>query len=422
VKPRDRYIRPMFPTLQVSRILTVGAIALCAAVVSPLSPAIGQSSSARGASAYVPLDDNAYVYADALIARGRLSSLSQLERPYRVSDIQRAIAADTMESSPSMRKLYEALAWAIVKYDVATVEPEKEDALRFAVTPYLLTTAQSSGIRDLMRADSTTRVRPGFGGVGVVQGGPIIAAARAYLDPRLKDDPEFLGQKNHWYTGRMEDAYISGQFKYGEVFVGRLGRNWGPPQLDGLLLGHYAYTYDHVYIKLGVPALHLSSVITRLDDQTRTNGLIIDSANRYFSVHQLALRYKNFEAAVSEAVVYGGPNENFRLNYSNPVTPYILTQVLEKAKGNILFGLDLAYRSRYGNFSAQGMLDDVAKDNCGPSCEKPNSFAFTFGAEGVPFWRDCLLYLGEQPGVSEHPLGEPLHQPEREFGAWLLRL
>lgn len=376
----ERYIGHMLRVAK--RYIIVGGIALLAC---------GAQSAAAQAAAYVPLDDNAYVYADALIARGRLRALSQVERPYRVSDFQRAMQLDTALGSPRVQQLYDALSKAIVKYDISELTDGKE-GLKYAVVPYLVATEQTSGIRELTLADSTTRFRPGFGGIGIVQAGPLVVAARAYEDPRLKDDPEFLGQKNRSYVGRMEDAYLSAQFKYGEAFIGRMGRNWGPPQLDGLLLGHYAYTYDHVYVKLGVPALTLSTVFTRLDDKIRRVGTQVDSANRYFSVHQLALNVGNFAASVSEAVVYSGPTETFRLAYINPVTPYILTQVLEKIPGNVIYGLDLAYRSKFGNFSAQGALDDVAKDNCGPGCEKPNSYAFTFGAEGIPLWQDQKLF------------------------------
>jgi hypothetical protein len=190
----------------------------------------------------------------------------------------------------------------------------------------------------------------------------------------------------------MEDAYTSLQFKYGELFLGRLGRNWGPPQFDGLLLGHYAYTYDHLYAKIGVPSFHLSTVVTRLDDAVRTSAGVTDTARRYLSVHQLDARLGPLEAAVSEAVIYGGKTENFRANFVNPVTPYILSQVLEKAPGNDLFAVDLSYRSPFGNFSGQGMLDDFIKNHCSPNCTKPNSFGFTLAADGVPLVADQRLF------------------------------
>jgi len=362
-----------------------------ASVVVSIGAVATQASAQTPASAYVPLDDNAYVYANALIARGRLRALSQLERPYRVSEFKLAMARDS-GGSEAIQSLYRRLNEALVRYDVSDIAPDSA-VMRFVVTPYLVATAQTSGQRELMLADSVSRLRPGFGGVGIVQFGSMVAGTRAYDDPRLKDDPEFLGQKNRRYVGRMEDAYVSAQFRYGELFLGRLGRNWGPPQLDGLLLGHSAYTYDHAYVKIGLPALHLSTIVTRLDDATRSNnGGGTDSANRFFSVHQLAARFGAFEAAVSEAVVYGGASENFRLNYVNPLTPYILSEVLEKSPGNIVMGADLSYRSNVGNFGAQVMVDDITKDHCAGACAKPNSFGFTLTAEGVPFLDEHRLF------------------------------
>ena len=354
------------------------------------APSDPSHASAR-ASAYVPLDDNAYAYANALIARGRLRSLSQIERPYRVDDFRRAMALDT-GGSRAVQALVQRLNEALVKYDVSWMAPDTE-ALRISITPYLLATAQTSGRRELMLADSISRFRPGFGGVGVVQMGRFVAGLRAYDDSRLKDDPEFIGQKNNAFAGRMEDAYLSTQMRFGEIFFGRIGRNWGPSQLDGLLLGHSAYTYDHLYVRLGVPQLHISSVVTRLDDGVRSNTVGgNDTARRYFSVHQVTGRVGRFEAAVSEAVVYGGHTENFRLNYINPLTPYILSQVLESSPGNNMLGLDLAYRSRFGVFQAQGLLDDFIKDHCAGVCQKPNSFGYTVGAEDVPLHGDQRLF------------------------------
>ncbi len=365
-------------------------VALVAAVLPLFAPHLAGAQS----SAFVPLDDAAYGYIDALVARGRLWRLAALERPYRVGDVLRALTSDTVASSPAVRRLAAAAVAAVAKYDVSNVPgaTADEDALRIAVTPYLFATEETSGIRDLMRADSTRHLRPGFGGVGIVNMGALVVAARAVEDTRLKDDPEYLGQKNRWYVGRMQDAYIDGQFRYAELFAGRLGRNWGPSQLDGLLIGHYAYSYDHLYVKLGVPALTLSGVVTRLDDAVQSGGTTSDVARRYLGAHKLATHLGRFEASISEAVVYGGVGEGLRPAYANVVTPFILSEVSDNNPGNILYGTDMSWRSSVGQFAGQFLLDDVAKNSCGLSCQKPNSYGYTLQAEGVPLWRYQRLY------------------------------
>ena len=346
------------------------------------------------ASAYLPLDDNAYPILDALIARGRLWSLSALDRPYRVGDIKRALAADTAPASRSVRGLEREVAAALVKYDPSAapgVSPDSE-ALRIAITPYVFATQQTSGVRDLMHADSTSNFRPGAGAVGIVQMDNLVVGARAEEDTRLKDDPQYLGEKNRWYVGRMQDAYIDGQFKYAELFAGRLQRNWGPSQTSGLLLGDAAYSYDHVYVKLGVPTLNLSGLVTRLDNGFQTDGSAVDTANRYLGVHRLAVHLGQFEASWSESVVYGGSNESLRPAYMNPVTPFILSEVSDNNPGNILEAADASWRTPFGQFSGQFLLDDVSKNKCGVTCQKPNSYGYTAQLEGVPFFGDQRLY------------------------------
>jgi len=380
-----RYIGRM---LRLRRLAGLVGSVLC--LLALLTPRLARAQ----ASAFLPVDDNAYTYLDALIARGRLWRLSALERPYRVGDIKRALSADTAPASTAIRRLERQLAAALVKYDASDVPGVKpdEDALRIAVTPYVFLTQQTSGVRDLMHADSTSHVRPGVGGVAIVQMGNLVVGARADEDTRLKDDPQYLGQKNRWYVGRMEDAYIDGQYTYAELFVGRMGRNWGPSQSTGLLIGDYVYTYDQAYMKLGVPALNLSGMVTRLDDGFLTTGSTVDTAERYLGVHKLATHLGTFEASFSESVVYGGTGQGFRPAYMNPVTPFILSEVSDNNPGNILEAVDGSWRSPFGQFAGQFLLDDVSKDKCVPNCQKPNSYGYTLQAEGVPLFGDQRLY------------------------------
>ena len=61
-------------------------VLLCSALLAPLSLR-------AQASPYVPIDDIAYKYVDALMVRGSLPALSALERPYTAGSIR--AAADT---------------------------------------------------------------------------------------------------------------------------------------------------------------------------------------------------------------------------------------------------------------------------------------------------------------------------------------
>lgn len=342
------------------------------------------------ASAYVPLDDIAYTYVDALMTRGMLRELSTLERPFTEGALRIAIdSARTREPGPVVSSYLDALYGAVEKY---AVRPGNSDTLaaktfRARGTVDLYATAQTSGRRELMLADSSNDVRPGGAIRLVMAGGPVVGFSRAIIDTRLNVDPEFAGKKDRKLNARTEDGYVGGQWKYGELSLGRVGRNWGPPTLYGLMLGNYAYTYDHLYGRIGTDRIHWSTVITRLDDSVVTGGPAIE---RYFSIHRLAVHWKNLELAGSESYVYAGAGRGFEPSLVNPLNVYALSWRSENQEGNLGLGGEFALRTdRLGTFAGQLFVDDLQIDrSCNPACKQPSSYAGTLAAEGLPLTGD----------------------------------
>jgi hypothetical protein len=342
------------------------------------------------ASAYVPLDDIVYTYIDALMARGQLRELSVLERPFTEGALRTAIdSARTRVPGPSVSAYLDALYAAVEKY---AVRPGNSDTLaaktfRARGTGDLYVTAQTSGRRELMLADSANDVRPGGALRLVMAGGPVVGFTRAIIDTRLNVDPEFAGRKDRKLNARTEDGYVGGQWKYGELSLGRVGRNWGPPTLYGLMLGNYAYTYDHLYGRIGTDRIHWSTVITRLDDSTVTGGPAIE---RYFSIHRLAVQWKNLELAATESYVYAGAGRGFEPSLVNPFNVYALSWRGENQEGNLGLGGEFALRTdRIGTFAGQLFIDDLQIDHsCNPNCKQPSSYALTLAAEGLPLTAD----------------------------------
>jgi hypothetical protein len=342
------------------------------------------------ASAYVPLDDVAYSYVDALMARGALGELAVLERPYTQRALGASIDSARGRAPSSIVTSYlDALAAAIGKY---AVRPGNSDTVaaqtfRARFTGDVYATGQTSGRRELMLADSANHVRPGGSIRLVMAGGPVVGYTRVIIDTRLNVDPEFAGKKDRTLNARTEDGYVGGQWKYAELAFGRVGRNWGPPTLYGLMLGNYAYTYDHLYARIGSDLLHWSTVIARLDDSVAISGPAIE---RYFSIHRLALKWKNLELAASESYVYAGAGRGFELSLVNPFNVYGLSWRTEDEEGNLGLGGEIALRSeRYGTFSGQFLIDDVQIDHsCDPACKQPSSYAMTFAAEGLTLFAE----------------------------------
>jgi hypothetical protein len=342
------------------------------------------------ASAYVPLDDVAYTYVDALMARGHLHELSSLERPFTERALRNAIdSARVREPSSVVASYLDALYATIEKYAVRPGDADTTAAQTFRArgTADLYATAQTSGRRELMLADSANDVRPGASIRLVMAGGPVVGFTRAIIDTRLNVDPEFAGRKDRKLNARTEDGYVSGQWKYGELSLGRMGRNWGPPTLYGLMLGNYAYTYDHLYGRIGNDRIHWSTVIARLDDSV-ANGTSV--SERYFSIHRLAVNWRNWELAGSESYVYAGAGRGFEPSLVNPLNIYALSWRSERQEGNLGLGGELSLTTATrGIFAGQIFIDDLQIDrSCNPACKQPSSYAMSFSAEGLPLTSD----------------------------------
>jgi hypothetical protein len=364
------------------RAILILAVAACL-VAAP-------SRASAQASAYVPLDDVAYSYIDALMARGMFKELSTLERPFTERALRVAIdSARTGEPGPVVASYLDELYKAVEKY---AVRPGNSDTLaaqtfRARGTGDIYATAQTSGRRELMLSDGARTVRPGGSLRLVMAGGPVVGFTRALIDTRLNVDPEFAGRKDRKLAGRTEDGYVGGQWKYGEISFGRVGRNWGPPTLDGLMLGHYAYTYDHLYGLIGSDKVHFSTVIARLDDSIPPTGPQIQ---RYFSIHRLAFRLGNWDFAGTESYIYSGAGRGFEPTLANPFNIYGLTWRNERRDGNLGLGGEVAVRTeRFGNLAGQLFIDDLQIDrSCNPNCKQPSSYALTVAAEGLPLTGD----------------------------------
>ena len=334
----------------------------------------------------MPLDDIAYTYVDALMARGQLRELATLERPFTERALRESVdSARTRESSAVIRSYLDALYASIEKYAVRPGDSDSTAAQSFRgrFSGDVYATAQTSGRRELMLADSQNDVRPGGAIRLAMAGGSVVGFTRVLIDTRFNVDPEFAGRKDRKINARTEDGYVGGQWKYAELTAGRLGRNWGPPTLYGLMLGNYAYTYDHFFARIGSDRIHWSTVITRLDDSIPAAG---PSIERYFSIHRIAVKWRNLELAGSESYVYAGAGRGFEPALLNPFNVYALSWRNEKQDGNLGLGGELALRTESkGIFSGQVFIDDLQIDrSCNPNCKQPSSYALTFSAEGLP--------------------------------------
>ena len=356
---------------------------LCAALASPMTLR-------AQATPYVPIDDIAYRYIDALMARGSLPSLSALERPYTVGDI-RAAADTALARGPSraMRNFLVTLESALNRYELRKPGESASDSLPFRAkaTFDIYATGETSARHELMLADANNYVEPGSAGYFVFGAGNLAGSVRAILDNTLNHDPDFTGKKDRKIGGRAQDGYVGGQWKYAQVAFGRVARNWGPPALDGLQLSGAPFTYDHLYARFGTDRLHISSVIARLENFVVTpEGA---QASRYFSIHRLSYMKGRYEGALSEGFIYTGVGRGLEFSLLNPFNVYALSWRDEQLDGNLSMGFESSWRAgRFGTYAAHIYLDDLQIDKCDTTCKEPSSYGLTLSAEGLPLKGD----------------------------------
>jgi len=366
-------LRPLLATLLV-------ALSMPAAVAAQGSP-------------YVPLDDVAYLYIDALTARGELRQLLSNERPYTVAAVRDALASSRrrLESGP-LQSYADGLERSLAKTTVDGAldrrtgrtprERPPRDAFGARLSGAFYGIAQTSGRRELMLADDVNSFDPGITGRLVLAGGPLVGMLRVIGDTRLNDDPEFAGRKDRDIGGRTEDGYVSAQWRYGELFLGRAARNWGPSTMPGLILGSYAYSYDHLYGRFGTPRVHFASLFAKLDSDPLGGGRV---SNRYLAAHRLAGKIGPLEIGISESILMSGEGRAVEVGMLNPLNIYALSWRNEKLDGNLMVGADAAMRTRrFGNWSAEVLIDDLQVDRCDAVCEEPSSYGLTLSGEGLP--------------------------------------
>ena len=333
------------------------------------------------ASAYVPLDHWVMPYVEHLIASGILADPAPLTRPLREADLVRALRnVDTLTTSGAVTETVRRLLAAFT-----TEQGEQgphyrlEGNLGFAAATYAkrdpLAAIDSAGPR-------AAGPKHGFvnGGVALhLDFGPVVAVTHPYFDTRLKYDPDWFGKKDRRIAGRAAESYISAQWRFGELFFGRLDRNWGPSGVQGLLLSDNPYGLDHLAITLGTTRLQLQAIATQLDDRTDSTGALV---HRYMVQHRLWLRPSDdWSFALWEGSVLSGAGREFEPWYLNVMNVGYIEQLNTGTNVNNFAGFDFERRGDVTVFG-QLMLDDIQVDRKSAADKKPISYALTAGAQG----------------------------------------
>jgi hypothetical protein len=199
-----------------------------------VSLAVSQPAAAQSASPYVPLSHWSMPFIEHLISAGVITDPTPLTRPLKQSDVVRALSAvDTTKVSASMRGTLRRL---LAEWPTAERGPQYriEGTLGAQAANYTFRDPLELG-RDTVGAAPRHRIEQrGFINVGFeadLRFGPFVAVSHPVVDTRLKADPDWYAVVDN--STRFAEGYVSGQWRYAEVFFGILDRNWGPSKEQG---------------------------------------------------------------------------------------------------------------------------------------------------------------------------------------------
>lgn len=334
---------------------------------------------AQEASPYVPLQHWTMPYVEHLIARGVIADPTPLTRPLRRADLVRVLrAVDTLTVSDKVAKTVRRL---LAAFESSPRSP------RYGVAGELGVAAANYARRDPLAAIDSIGPRRAGSGHGTVSGGldvqfqfgRVVAVTHTYLDTRLKYDPDWFGYKKRSIAGRTAESYVAAQWPIGELFFGRLDRNWGPSNIQGLLLSDDPYGLDHLGLALGTRNFQLQALATQLNDTTDTAGAVV---HRYMEQHRAWLRPDTrWTFALWEGSVLSGPDRTLEPWYLNVMNLGLLEQYNTHTNVNTFVGLDF---ERHGELTLFGqfMLDDIQIHRQSATDRKPSSYGLTIGAKG----------------------------------------
>ena len=359
------------------RILLVTAF-----VAAGAAPLAAQVESNR----YVPMSSWATPYVEHLVRAGVLRGLDPLTRPLRRADVGRAIAAvDTTAVGASALSMLGELAhelddgadtvrWTL---DAGVGALGASDARRWALRPSL---DSATGLyRD------SAGVFPQAGLSASLELPHFALVTHPRIDNRLRFDPDYTGKKDRIVAGRNDEAYLTASWRYADLFFGIMDRNWGSPEVEGLLLSTSPYAFDHLMLRLGPRRLRLELLATQLDPLALFNTT--QPVNRYLSLHRLVVQPSSRLAfSLSEAALYaqtGGIPRSFEPWYLNPLNLFLLAQYNDVPTSNALLGADVSWQAGGSvRLFAQLYLDDVQVDKKAQGDKEPNGYGYTLSASG----------------------------------------
>jgi len=183
------------------------------------------------------------------------------------------------------------------------------------------------------------------------------------------------------YVGFNVGKYVGMQLGHNQCFIG--------DGIRSVLFSDFSTPFFSLKINTRIWKLHYQNIFAEMeaDDFHSVDGLSEPIAKKYMAAHFLDFKPNpHFSIGLFESVIFNRPNNQFELQYLNPV---ILYRTIESAIGspdNVLLGFNARVNLwRHVSFYGQFMLDDISIANIldGNSGWWGNKFGHQLGVKYV---------------------------------------
>jgi len=323
-------------------------------------------------SRLVAADHWAYEYVRRLHGAGYLTGLDLLRQPMTRREIALRIAVVNPDSLPEP-----ATSWLRLLREEFAAELEPADGARAGLVLAAGATAANTRRLDPFRPLGEGSVWSRAGAGAWVETGAFAAETRVVADAYLKHDPD--GRSPYLRMGaRTDHTYLSFGGNTGNLFLGRVARNWAPPGLPGLLVSNNPLSYPQVGMDLRFGRAGFQAFTAQLDT--------LEGTRRFLAANRVAYLAPRLTIAVTEALLYA-TNSGLSLQLLNPFTALLFEHEAppdENWSQNLMLGLQVWHGGGDWEVYGEGLLDDIDVNPDSGLRRAPARYAVMLGMKWRP--------------------------------------
>lgn len=217
----------------------------------------------------------------------------------------------------------------------------------------------------------------------------ILIRQTLHADKQYDYDVNYPAHKDRAARGRVEEAFLQVNWKYGFFRLGRMDRNWGPFADRSLFLSSNPYSYDAFEWQIQSSFFefrHLFTAFPLEKSYMDTDGKQI---SRYFSAHVLNLILGKWATVgVFESILFTRDKGLPDLSLVNPFSIYTVINTNQEGSGNLMLGIQWKIHPFTDNISFRGqiVMDDFQVDNEIETDKEPTHWGMDMGL----YWRNPI--------------------------------